>query len=125
MPCDWGASLGAEFRGRVRYERTFHWTAPRADGEELWLVFAGVDAAAQVVLNGEPLGRVEGRSTPYRFEIASRLAAQNRLIVEIECLPQLTAAEERRLRGDRAGLPGGLFGEVRLEITQQGPGSTS
>ncbi len=43
------------------------------------------------------------------------LRERNELVIEVE-LPPLAYADEQQLRPDRAGLAGGVIGEVRLEI---------
>ena len=120
MPCDWGESLGAAFRGRVRYQRVFHWPAPLVDEESLWLALDGVDSIADIWLNDALIGQVTRESAfPRRIEISDRVLEQNRLVIEVECRPYPSEPEERRIRGDRVGLPGGLFGEVRLEVASR------
>lgn len=112
MPSDWGATLGRDFRGRVRYRRAFG--RPTLEpGETVILVLEAVDAAAHVSLGGEPLG--ETRGGPARFDVTALLRPRNELTVEV-ALPAYSPDEEKQIRGARAGLPGGLIGEVRLEI---------
>jgi beta-galactosidase/beta-glucuronidase len=112
MPGDWGATLGRAFRGRVRYRRAFGRPTIEA-GERVYLVIEAVDAEARVLLNGQPLG--ETRGGPARFDVTALLRPRNELMVEVS-LPVHPPDEERQIRGARAGLPGGLIGEVRLEI---------
>jgi hypothetical protein len=68
----------------------------------MWIVFSGVRSRASVLLNGEPLGDIEGED-PGNFEVTDRLQYRNVL----EVLVQHPAG---------APEPGGIVGEVRLEI---------
>ena len=61
------------------------------------------------------LGPARPGREPTRFDVTGVLAERNELVIEVE-LPPLSYADEQRLRPERAGLPGGLIGEVRLEI---------
>jgi len=114
MPGDWGPSLGADFRGRVRYRRRFGRPTALEPHETVWLVLAAVDPAGDVSLGGQRLGRA-GPAEPAEFEITALLQERNELIVEVD-LPLLEPEAERALRPARCGQPGGLVGEVRLEI---------
>ena len=62
-------------------------TAPvLATGQHAWLNFDGINWKAEVFLNGEKLGRVEGGFMRGRFDVTSRLLAgrKNALAVRIE-----------------------------------------
>jgi beta-galactosidase/beta-glucuronidase len=115
MPGDWGLALGHDFRGRVRFVRPFGRPTRLEPGEQVWLVIGGVDLSGMAELNGRPLGPVAGYREPTRFDVTRWLDERNELVIDVE-LPALSYADEQRLRPDRAGLPGGVIGEVRLEI---------
>jgi beta-galactosidase/beta-glucuronidase len=115
-PSDWGALLGRDFRGRVRYTRRFNRPTGMADILRIDLVVECVDAFGRVLFNGQPLGEIPLGFMEFRREIKSRLEPFNRLEIEVE-LPECDETSMRMPRGSRAGLPGGLVGEVRLEIT--------
>ena len=119
LPADWTRTLGADFRGRVRYRRRFGRPTNLAAGQAVWLVLGGVDLRGEAWLNEQPLGRVDGYREPARFLVTDRLAERNQLILDVE-LPPLDFQSEQRLRSDRAGLAGGPIGEVRLEIDPPG-----
>jgi hypothetical protein len=87
-----------------------------ADVLRIDLLIECVDAFGRVVFNGQPLGEIPLGSEGFRTEITSRLEPFNRLEIEVE-LPECDQASLRLPRGSRDGLPGGLVGEVRLEIT--------
>ena len=101
MPCDWSASLGADFCGRVVYRRPFNWTAALEPGQSVTLALDGVRQSAQVRLNGKSLGSIG--PDPAWLDVTSLLQPHNELLVDVECV-------------DTESGPGGLTGEVRLEI---------
>lgn len=113
MPADWGALLGAGFRGRVRYTRGFGLPTGIEPEQRLDLVVDAVDAFGQVSLNGQLLGSVGSEIA--RFEVTALLKPRNELVIEVE-LPRLTPESAPLPRPGREGFPGGLIGEVRLEI---------
>jgi len=115
LPDDWGKTLGGDFRGRVRYVRRFGRPSNLDRAQRVWLVCDGVDLRATCELNARALGPIEGYRRAVRFDITSELAERNELTVDVE-LPPLDYQSEQGLRPDRAGLPGGIIGEVRLEI---------
>jgi hypothetical protein len=115
MPCDWGQTLGTDFRGRVRYRRRFGLPTNLETGQRVWLVCDGADLRGAAALNGRVLGPIEGYRAPTRFDVTGDLQPRSELIVDVE-LPPLGYQSELNLRPDRAGLAGGLIGEVRLEI---------
>jgi hypothetical protein len=101
MPCNWSATLGDDFRGRVRYRRFFNWTAQLEAAQQVTLALEGASHCAEVTLNGQPLGHIG--TGPAWLPITSLLQPRNELVVDIEALD----AESAR---------GGPNGEVRLEI---------
>ena len=101
MPCDWAASLGSAFRGRVLYQRHFGCPTSLGPGDRVDLVFGAVRTAATARLNDRPLVDFSGPNGA-RIDVTSRLAERNLLEVVVE-----------HLAGELAG---GLVGEVRLEI---------
>jgi hypothetical protein len=115
VPGDWGDALGAAFRGRVRYRRSFNWPSQLESHERVWLVIEGVDAHGEASLNGQPLGTIDGYALPARFDITPRLAKHNELLLDIAC-PPVGREESLRLRPGREFMAGGPIGEVRLEI---------
>lgn len=116
VPSDWGDSLGADFRGRVRYARRFHRPTGMADIERIELVIERVDAFGWVWLNGQSLGEIPLGFMGFRAEIKERLEKFNLLEIQVEC-PVWMQPDVVQPRGPRAGLPGGLVGNVLLEIT--------
>ncbi len=78
-------------------------------------MFEGANARAVAVLNGQRLGEVVGASKPARFDVTAVLSSHNTLEVDVSL--DRAAFGDSALRGPRAGAPGGLVGEVRLEIS--------
>jgi hypothetical protein len=115
MPADWSALFGADFLGRVRYRRTFQKPTGLDSGERVFLVVEGPRSGGRVELGREPLGTIlEGAAL--RVDITERLEDHNTLEVEVDhpvldetCNP---------LRTPTRSAPGGLVGEVRLEIDE-------
>lgn len=100
LPCRWSAGGLADFAGTVRFRRHFGWPARIDAHERVWLTFGGVEDTAEVQLNGQFLGRHEGASEPFEFEVTSLLGVRNDLTVEVTAVKQ----------------SGGIWGEVALEV---------
>ncbi len=116
MPSDWSQSLGADFRGRVRFTRFFHRPTGLDGRQRIELVVHQVDAFGSVSLNGTFLGEICMDAGPVRFDISHQLESRNELTIEVE-LPDVTDGSAALVRSPgREGKPGGLVGEVGLEI---------
>jgi hypothetical protein len=120
MPTDWGDSLGSDFRGRVAYYRSFGCPTGLGPGDRVVLVMEAVDALGQVRLNRQLLGDIPAGLQSCSLDVTGKLLPRNQLQVEVE-LPELPddvqgIAGELLPRPGREHLPGGLVGEVRLEI---------
>jgi hypothetical protein len=115
MPADWGPTLGPDFRGRVSYCRRFGCPTGLGAGDRVELVIDRVDAFGCALLNGRPLGEIAAGGQIWRGDITARLMPRNELVIEVE-LPYLTEESPPLARLGRDRLPGGLIGEVRLEI---------
>lgn len=114
VPGDWGNLVPPGFQGTVRLRRRFGRPAQLDPHERCWLSLGGVDPAAVAFLNDEPLGVVSGYALGASWEIASRLEPRNELRLDLTwpADPQGPAP----LRPGRAGLAGGILGDVQLEI---------
>ncbi len=99
LPCRWGAGGLEGFAGKVRYQRRFGWPGRLDAHEHVWLTCGGVEAAADVWLNGGHVGRRETAGA-WEFDVTPLLRVRNQLTVEVEA----------------AGDHGGLWGEVALEV---------
>jgi hypothetical protein len=118
VPSDWGDLLGKDFRGRVRYRRSFNPPGALDSHERLWLVVEGVDARGCLSLNGVPLGEVHGYALWASFDVTSVVSRRNELVLDVE-LPAASGNSEAPLRPGRETMPGGPIGEVRLEVRSQ------
>lgn len=116
MPCDWSESLGADFRGRVRFTRHFNRPTGLDSNTRVYLAIDEVDAVAEVQLNGNSLGRMRGIDGTWRSEITAILETRNRLEIVVD-LPFVSDASAPLPRPRDARLAGGVTGEVRLEIS--------
>jgi hypothetical protein len=115
-PADWSSVFGAGFLGRVRYERAFQKPTGLEDGERLFLVVEPPRSEGCIVLQGQLIGFVHAGEGTQRFEITDRLASRNTLEVFVDH-PALDGL--RSTVGEPVDtLPGGLIGEVRLEIDE-------
>lgn len=111
-PCTWETACGSDFFGTVRFTRTFHPPSALDPHERVWLVVEGADARGEVSLNGQRLGSVEGYALAAEWEVNDLLQGQNELTIDVECRDD----ESEVLRLGREHRPGGLTGEVRLEV---------
>jgi hypothetical protein len=114
MPSDWSDTLGRDFLGCVRYRRHFHAPTNLTPQDFVWLVVEPPRSAGTVELNGHRLGVVKCDQPAGRFEVLSILRETNELLVYVSH-PALDA-EVNQTQNVSVELPGGLVGEVRLEI---------
>jgi hypothetical protein len=83
--------------------------APARGAEQRqWLIFDGINWKAEVWLNGERLGRIEGGFMRGRFDVTGKLKAHNALAVRIE--KNATPASAKQKTYERTGLNGGALG---------------
>jgi hypothetical protein len=115
VPGDWSPVADASFRGTVQYTRTFNRPTGIEVRTRVVLCLELVDGRADVTLNGEPVGVACWPDLPRRFEIKEQLAIRNELVVAVSLLDEPEPTPRPPSRG--AGDPGGLIGDVRLEIS--------
>jgi len=116
MPADWSGAFGPDFCGRVAYRRLFHWTTPLYETERVFLVVEPPRSHACVTLKKKLVGFVDQGEPAKRFDITDRLEENNELEILVDH-PSLN--HMRSTVGDPRKLPpGGLIGEVRLEIEE-------
>lgn len=126
MPIDWAETCGADFLGRVRYLRTFQKPTGLDSGERVFLVVEPPRSQGRISLSrtsavnawakGQFLGQVGCGDAPGRFEITDLMDEHNRLEIIVDH-PALDASGRANDDGGTR-LPGGLVGEVRLEIEE-------
>jgi beta-galactosidase/beta-glucuronidase len=107
MPADWSESLGADYRGQVRYTRRFTCPTGIEPGMRVVLVIDGVNHSARVLLDERPLGEIADTNTPWQCDIGEHLSERHLLCVIVD------------MPADAAESVGGLVGEVRLEIFEE------
>jgi hypothetical protein len=116
MPADWSMPFGADFLGRVRYHRVFQKPTGLDDGQRVFLVVEKPRSSACITLFDKLVGFVNPGEVARRFDITERLEDHNRLSVIVDhpdlSLMRSTIGDPMLLR------PGGLIGEVRLEIEE-------
>jgi hypothetical protein len=116
MPADWSATCGADFLGRVVYRRVFHRPTGLDNGERVFLVVEPARSEACITLKEKLVGFVHAGEETKRFEITGRIEDDNKLEIIVDH-PALDCM--RSTVGDPRLLPpGGLVGEVRLEIEE-------
>lgn len=118
LPGHWGAAVGEDFCGRVRFLRRFAQPTQLDPHERVWVVCEGVDAYGSMALNGDELGPIAGYAVPASFEITDLLDPRNELYLTVE-LPEVEPGGPRPLRPGRESLPGGPIGVVRLEVRER------
>ena len=114
MPADWSDAFGPEFCGRVRYVRVFHAPPGLVPEERVWLVVEPQRSHARVMMAEEALGTVAADGPPGRWDITHRLGETNRLEIFVDH----PALDDAQLASSDPSTPGGLVGEVRLEIDE-------
>ena len=115
MPADWCEPLGPEFLGVVRYSRKFNRPTNLSD-DRVWLVVEPPRSCGHVFVNGRELGYVRFGAPAGRFDITALLQDYNAICIEVEH-PELDDAGNAPDDGS-VYIPGGLIGEVRLEIEE-------
>jgi hypothetical protein len=116
VPADWSGAFGSKFFGRVRYLRNFNSPPGLQFDERVWLVVEPQRSAARVMMLDETLGVVAADGPPLRFDVTHRLGSHNRLEIYVD---HPVLVDGRSIVGDARQLsPGGLVGEVRLEIEE-------
>jgi beta-galactosidase/beta-glucuronidase len=118
---DWGPILGDDFRGQVRYLRRFNRPTGLTPSTRVDLVIERVDATARVLLNGQTIGELTFETGVGRWDVTTQLKYRNEFLIDVVC-PEISPDGTALSRGERSDSPGGLLGEVRLEIFDADPG---
>jgi hypothetical protein len=113
MPADWCETLGPDFLGVVRYRRNFN-RPTNLSSERVWLVVEPPRSCGRVCVNGSELGSVRFGAPTGRFDITALLKDHNAIEIDVEH-PELDDDGNVPDEGSMIS-PGGLVGEVRIEI---------
>lgn len=118
LPHTWNAVDGQDGgddyrRGACVYRRRF--PMPECAGQEVWVEFAGVNASASVVLNGQPVTAHDGGYSTFRAEITHLLAAENELTVTVD------NGKNNRVYPQKADFTfyGGIYRDVNLILVSR------
>src|SRR5215211_3308474 len=144
LPAHWQQHpLLERYAGKVVYRKRFPFQGLRTEGQGLsqenaiptsqssalsprfWLRLNGIFYWSQPYFNGVDLGRHEGYFTPQEHEVTPWLAADNTLLVEVECPDEHDKFGKRMITGvfshwdciDPATNPGGIWLPVELIAT--------
>ena len=80
---DWTETLGAHFRGRVRFTRFFNCPTNLGADERVRLACDGADARGTVALNGRKILELDG-SVARSCDITDALRPRNEIVAEID-----------------------------------------
>ena len=88
LPHTWNAKDGQDggndyWRGTCTYENTFPRPAYTAD-QRVYLQFHGVNASANVILNGQSVATHDGGYSTFRVDVTDVLADENAITVEVD-----------------------------------------
>jgi hypothetical protein len=81
-----------------------------APGQKVWLNFAGINWKAEVFLNGQKLGRIEGAFTRARFDVTGKLPAGRESALAVRILKNATPGAITEKTFDSPGKNGGALG---------------
>jgi hypothetical protein len=79
-------------------------------GQKVWLNFAGINWKAEVYLNGQKLGRIEGAFTRARFDVTGKLPAGRKSALAVRILKNATPGAITEKTFDSPGKNGGALG---------------
>jgi beta-mannosidase len=122
LPAHWQQHpLLERYAGKVVYRRQVSLPEPRPD-RRYWLRLNGTFYWSQPFFNGVDLGRHEGYFAPQEHEVTAWVAAENTLVVEVECPEEHNKVGKRLITGvfshwdclDPDTNPGGIWLPVEL-----------
>lgn len=119
LPHTWNAVDGTDggddyYRGCCYYERMFD--TPVCDvGEQVYLEFAGVNAMAEVSLNGFPVGKHKGGYSAFRCNVTDVLKEKNTLEVVVDN----SSNEEIYPQKADFTFYGGIYRDVKLVVVPE------
>ena len=120
LPHTWNAKDGQDggndyWRGSCTYRISF--AKPDFDpaAQHVWLQFEGVNASAEVLLNGRAVASHDGGYSTFRAEVTGALQADNELIVKVD------NSKNDRVYPQKADFTfyGGIYREVSLLVVSK------
>ncbi len=126
LPAHWQQHpLLERYSGRMVYRKRFGLQPANDQQSRYWLRLNGVFYWSQPYFNGVDLGHHEGYFAPQEHEVTPWVAAENTLIVEVECPEEHNKFGKRLITGvfshwdcmDPETNPGGIWQPVELIAT--------
>ena len=120
VPHTWNAVDGQDggndyWRGTCTYEKSFPLPSFDPDAQAVYLEFQGVNATADVALNGQDILHHDGGYSTFRTEVTGLLRADNHLVVKVD------NSVNDRVYPQKADFTfyGGIYRDVRLLIVSR------
>lgn len=128
LPAHWQQHpLLERYSGKLVYRKRFELADPAPAGTRHWLRFNGIFYWSQPYFNGVDLGRHEGYFSPQEYDVSSWVAAENTVVVEVDCPDEHDKLGKRLITGvfshwdclDPQTNPGGIW--LPVELIRTGP----
>lgn len=89
LPHTWNAKDGQDggndyYRGMLVYDSHFEKPKFAEEKECVYLQFHGVNASADIILNGESVCRHDGGYSTFRVDVTDKLKEDNRIVIEVD-----------------------------------------
>ncbi len=120
LPHTWNAKDGQDggndyYRGTLVYDRHFEKPKFSEEKERVYLQFHGVNASANIILNGESVCRHDGGYSIFRVDVTDKLQEDNSIVVEVD------NSVNDRIYPQKADFTfyGGIYRDVELLIVKK------
>ncbi len=120
LPHTWNATDGQDggndyYRGTLVYDRHFEKPKFSEEKERVYLQFHGVNASANIILNGESVCRHDGGYSTFRVDVTDKLQEDNSIVVEAD------NSVNDRVYPQKADFTfyGGIYRDVELLIVKK------
>jgi hypothetical protein len=90
--------------------RTEFYMPASLSGKKVWLNFDGINWKAEVYLNGQKLGQVDGAFTRGRFDVTDRIRLKENNALAVRIIKNATPGSMKQKTLETAGLNGGALG---------------
>ncbi len=89
LPHTWNAKDGQDggndyYRGKLLYDNHFEKPKFTQEKESVYLQFHGVNASANIILNGESVCRHDGGYSTFRVDVTDKLQEDNSIVIEVD-----------------------------------------